>query len=70
VLLSDFDAGNNATSIAGSGTLYCPRQKVGLVVEQYAAILKMFIKSYPDLASAPFGGTLVVALQKAFPCKQ
>jgi hypothetical protein len=61
---------NTATSIAGNPALYCPPETVGVVGEQYVAILKGFIKRYPNLASAPFGGTLLGALQEAFPCKR
>ncbi len=60
---------NTATTVAGNPALYCPPQKVEIVGEQYAAILKDYMVRYPNLRSAPFGAVLLAALQQAFPCK-
>jgi hypothetical protein len=48
--------------------LYCPPGKVALTPDQYISILERFVDENPKFRSDPVGGTLMFALQDAFPC--
>jgi Rap1a immunity proteins len=54
----------------GSGQLFCPPEKVGIVEAQYVAIMRDFLAKNPKLRSGPVAVVLLLALRDSFPCKR